>query len=282
MRRFLREPLLHFLLLGAALFAAYAMVSKRSGAEPGRIVITRGQVESLALGFAKTWQRSPTADELAGLVRERIREEVYYREGMALGLDQDDTVIRRRLRQKMEFISEDRAAPAEPSDADLTAYLAAHPDSFRVEPAFTFSQVYLDPGKHGANLARDAEALLTRLRRGDAKDEWSSLGDPFLLERRFTAIPENVVAKQFGAAFATALKGLAPGRWEGPIESGFGVHLVRVSERTEGHVPALADVRDAVRREWINARRVEANEQTYQELLKRYEVTVDLPGLPAQ
>ena len=207
-----------------------------------------------------------------------MRDEVYCREAMALGLDKDDTVIRRRLRQKMEFVSDDIAAQTEPTDADLNAYLQAHPDSFRVEPRFTFSQVYLNPEKHGENLARDTAQLLAQLNQAGGKADVSALGDSFLLEHTFAAAPASEVAKQFGEKFAAKLGELAPGQWQGPVESGYGVHLVLVSERTEGRLPALAEVRDAVRREWANARRLEANEKLYEAMLTRYVVTIERPA----
>jgi hypothetical protein len=279
LKKFLREPLLHFLLLGAAIFAAYSFVSKRSSAEPGKIVITQGQVESLATGFARTWQRPPTDQELTGLLRDRVREEVYYREALALGLDKDDTVIRRRLRQKMEFVSDDLAAQAEPTDADLNAYLQAHADKFPVEQRFTFRQVYLNPDKHRATLAGDSARLLAQLKQSGDNADVSTLGDTFLLEHHFTALPASEIAKQFGEQFAAKLPELPPGQWQGPIESGYGVHLVKVTERSEGRLPALADVRQVVRRESDNARRQKANEQFFQELLKRYVVTIEQPKL---
>ena len=210
-----------------------------------------------------------------GLVRDHVREEVYCREAMALGLDKDDTVIRRRLRQKMEFVSDDIAAQTEPTDADLTTYLLAHPDAFRVEQRFTFRQVYLNPERHGEHLARDAAQLLAQLNQAGNTIDPSALGDAFLLEEQFAAVPGSEVAKQFGESFAETLTGLQPGQWQGPVESGYGVHLVLVSKRTEGRLPELADVRDIVRREWDNARRLEANGKFYQELLKRYTVTIE-------
>jgi hypothetical protein len=275
MKKLLREPLLHFLLLGAAIFAAYSLVSKRGAVEPGTIVITQGQIEHLATGFAKTWQRPPTEQELAGLIRDRVREEVFCREAVALGLDQDDTVIRRRLRQKMAFVSDDIAAQTEPTDADLNAYLKAHPDSFRVEQRFTFQQVYLNPQKHGDRLPQDVAQLLAQLNQAGNRTDVAELGDSFLLEHDFTAVPVGEITKQFGEGFAAKLSGLQPGQWQGPVESGYGVHLVKISERTEGRQPELADVREAVRREWDNARRLDGNEKFYQELLKRYTVTIE-------
>jgi len=276
MKRILKEPLLHFLLLGAGLFIAYGMLQQPgAGNDSGTIVVTMAQVENLAATFAKTWQRPPTPEELAGLVRGRVREEVYYREAMALGLDKDDTVIRRRLSQKMEFISDDISAQAEPSDAELTAYLETHADSFRVEPHFAFRQVYLNPVKHGDNLARDATQLLAQLNRAGAQSDVSRFGDALMLDHQFPASSASEIGKQFGEQFAARLSALTPGQWQGPIESGYGLHLVWVSERTEGRLPVLADVRDAVRRDWKNARRLEANDKFYQELLKRYTVTIE-------
>jgi hypothetical protein len=275
MKRLLKEPLLHFLMLGAVIFAVYHWLPKRNNSEPGNILITQGEIENLATIFARSWQRPPTEEELAGLVRDRVREEVYCREARALGLDTDDSVIRRRLRQKMEFVSDDIVSQAEPSDADLNAYLQAHPDSFRLEPRFTFRQVYLNPEKHRQNLASDAAQLLAQLNQAGAKADVSEVGDPSLLESTFKSVPASEVATQLGEKFAAKLDELTPNQWQGPVESGYGMHLVFVEERIKGRVPELAEVRDAVHREWANARRLEANEKFYQGLLKHYTVTIE-------
>jgi PPIC-type PPIASE domain len=278
MKRLLKEPLLHFLVLGAAIFAVYHWLPKRNNSEPGNIVITQGEIEYLATVFARSWQRPPTEEELAGLVRDRVREEIYCREALALGLDSDDVVIRRRLRQKMEFVSDDLAAQAEPSDADLNAYLQAHSDSFRLEQRLTFRQVYLNPEKHGENLARDAAQLLAQLNQAGKKVDVSAVGDPSLLESTFKSVPASEIAGEFGEKFAAKVDELSPGRWQGPVESGYGLHLVFVEERIQGRVPELAEVRDAVRHEWANARRLESNDKFYQGLLKRYTVTIEQPS----
>jgi hypothetical protein len=274
-KRLLKEPLAHFLMLGALLFGGYGLLNRGDEPEAGRIVVTQGKVENLQASFSRVWQRPPSAAELEGLVQDYIREEVLAREAMALGLDKDDTIIRRRLRQKMEFISDDIAAQAEPTDAELSAYLTAHPDSFRVEQRFTFSQVYLNPEKHGDNLARDTARLLAQLSQAGGKTDPAVLGDSLLLEHQFVAVLAGEVAKQFGEKFAVELGQLPPGEWHGPVESGYGVHLVLVSERTEGGLPALAEVHDLVRREWANTRRLESNDKFYQELLKRYSVSIE-------
>jgi hypothetical protein len=281
MKRILREPLLHFLLLGAVIFAAYSLVAQRRGNEPGSIVISAAQVAAIELGFTRTWHRPPSRVELEGLIRDRVREEVYYREAMALGLDKDDTIIRRRLRQKLEFLTDDVVAETQPTDAELNAYLTAHPDSFRLQRDFTFSHVYLNPAKHGENLARDTAAVLARLNQAGGKADASALGDSFLLGYTFAAAPGSEIAAQFGPQFAARLGQLPPGQWQGPIESGYGVHLVFVSDRTEGRVPRLDEVRDAVAREWDNARRLAANNSLYEDMLKRYAVTIEAPRVTA-
>jgi hypothetical protein len=273
----LREPLLHFVLLGAVMFVIYGLVSEEPSGKPGHIVVTQGTVDNLAATFARVWRRPPTDQELEGLIQDYVREEVLYREALALGLDRDDTLIRRRLRQKMEFVSEDVAAQAEPSDDDLRAYLQAHPEAFAVEPHFTFRQVFLDPLRRGAHLARDVDRLRAELRhRGHTADP-AELGDAFLLPHRFDNVSATEVRTIFGDTFAAGLSALTPGQWQGPVPSGYGVHLVYVGERTAARIPELADVREAVRRAWANARRLEANETFYRTLLRRYTVTIERP-----
>jgi parvulin-like peptidyl-prolyl cis-trans isomerase-like protein len=274
--RFLREPLVHFLLLGALIFGAFKFISSEI-IEPGKILISQGRIESLEIAFSRTWRRPPTASELEELVRDYIREEVFAREAVAVGLDKDDTIIRRRLRQKLEFVSEDVTALAEPTDEQLRAYLKEHPEAFRGDRWFTFRQVYLDPQRRGANLGRDAAQLLAQLRRAGSNADIAALGDSLMLENEFKALPASEAVKQFGEKFVANLGEIRAGQWQGPIESGFGVHLVFMSERTDGSLPALEDVRPAVRREWANARRVDANEKFYQTILHRYVVTIERP-----
>ena len=275
MNRILREPLLHFLLLGGAMFAASGLLSKGGSGEPGRIVVSQGQLATMREAFSRTRQRLPTREEWDGLIRARVREEVYYREALALGLDKDDSIIRRRLQQKMEFVSDDVVAQDQPTEAELNTYLQAHPEQFRAEPRFTFRQVYLNPERRGPNLSRDAAELLARLNQAGDSARVTAMGDALMLAPSFTAAPAGEIAGQFGKEFAAQLDTLQPRRWQGPIKSAFGAHIVFVSERRGGDLPALADVRDEVRREWQEARRREASERFYQQLLKRYAVTIE-------
>jgi parvulin-like peptidyl-prolyl cis-trans isomerase-like protein len=277
MKRIFKEPLLHFLLLGVAIFAVYRVISKPGDLKPETIVVTRAQITAIADGFTRTWRRPPMPEELEGLIRDRVQEEVYCREAIALGLDKDDMIIRRRLRQKMEFVTDGVAKVAEPTENELGEYLQAHADTFRVQRQFTFSHVFLDPQKHGEALAQDTAQLLAQLKRAGSKADVSALGDPFLLDHSFVALPSGEATKQFGEKFAAKLGELSLGQWQGPIESGYGLHLVLVTERTEGRLPALTEVREAVKREWTNSRRLQENDKFYAALLKHYVVTIEAP-----
>ena len=274
--KLLREPLVHFLILGAMLFGVFALLGERSSARTGQIVVTPGHIEHLTVSFTRTWQRPPTAPELAGLIEDYIREEVLYREAVAMGLDRDDTIVRRRLRQKLEFLTEETAETAPPADAELQTFLQQHADAFRVEPRLAFQHVYLSRDRRGDAIDTDARELLAQLTTGATTDT-AALGDPFLLPHAFVLLSRNEITRLFGDAFATQLQHLEPGHWVGPIESAYGLHLVFIHERTDGRLPALDEVRQAVQREWLAARRKELNEQFYQHLRARYTVVVEQP-----
>jgi parvulin-like peptidyl-prolyl cis-trans isomerase-like protein len=275
--KILREPLVHFILLGAVIFAVFGFVNRYRTNKPGEIVVTQGTVENIITGFTRTWQRPPTEDELRGLVRDYIREEAAYREALAEGLDRDDTIVRRRLRQKLEFLSDNIASRAEPTDADLQAFLQTHPAFFQSEPLFSFRQVYVNPGQHGANLSPYEARLLVHLQRAGPDADLSSLGDPFLLAQSFQDVSLAEVKQVFGDQFAAALSAVPTNQWQGPIASGYGAHMVFLSRHIASRLPALSEVRDQVRREWSDARRLEATEKFYQTLLRRYTVKVESP-----
>jgi hypothetical protein len=278
MKRLAREPLVHFLVLAALVFAAYAVIN-RGGAteEPQRITVTPAKIEQLSGLFAKTWQRPPTPAELKGLIDDFVKEEMYVREALALGLDQDDTVIRRRLRLKMEFMTDAEAGATPPTDAELQAWLDAHPDDFRKPPEVAFEQVFLNPQTRGAAAAADAGALLAALR-GPAGLDAAKAGDPTLLPFALPLSPSAQVAGTFGADFARAIETLPDGEWSGPVASGYGLHLVRITQRKAGTMPTLAEARAAVEREWMNARRQDVERRRLEDLLKKYEVVIEPPA----
>jgi len=293
MKRLLREPLVHFLIVGAVLVTASSFVSDSDIPRDDEIVISAGQIEHLAARYARTWQRPPTPVELKGLIDEYVREEVAYREGVAIGLDSDDAIIRRRIRQKLDFIAVDIASLVDPTEKDLEAYLAEHPDDFRVEPRFTFVQVYFDAGQRGDDLQADAGQILNKLNSNPAMDV-RELGDRTLIAPTQKDISLQEISSLFGRDFAAAMEtlqspanelkneagdqeGAEQGPWFEPFESGYGLHLVRIVSVTEARNPKLEEIREVVRREWENSRRIEAKKQFYSELLERYEITVEWP-----
>jgi hypothetical protein len=273
----LQEPLLHFSVLGIALFAvASYWGDATAGPEDNEIVVTAGKVRSLAHIFQRTWQRPPTQSELDALIEDFVNEEVFYREALAMGLDRDDTIIRRRLRQKLEFVAEDLADSVEPTDEELAEYMAARRETYRLENQATFTQVYFSPQRRAEALHADLEQALQTLRGNDAADV-TEFGDPLLLPTYHESVREREIASMFGREFSQSLQKAETGRWSGPIESSYGLHLVKVDERTPGRVPTLDEVRDVVRRDWFADRRAESKRRFYDSLRERYEVIVDMP-----
>jgi hypothetical protein len=276
--RLLREPLLHFLLIGVGLFLLYGALNGGRSQAPREIVISKARVDALAENFASVWMRPPTATELKGLVDDYIAEEIYYREAIAMGLDQDDTVIRRRLRQKLEFISEGAAEATEPSEAELQAYLDQHADKFALPARLTFQQVYLSSDRRGKNVRADAEKLLAELRAGRGPADPREAGDPTLLPPEMAAASPQDIANTFGEEFAAQIEEAPVGQWSGPIESGFGLHVVKVDERTAGKTPTLAEIRPIVLREWQSEERRRQNQVLLDALKSKYEVRIEGPA----
>jgi hypothetical protein len=272
----LREPLLQFIVLGAALFGFFQLVDRKKADAPERIVVSAARIDNLADGFARTWRRPPGREELQGLVDDYIRDEVFYREGRAAGLDRDDVIIRRRVRQKMEFFAEDISA-AEPSEEQLAAYLRSNPERFKTEERLSFHQIFLSATRRAETLEDDIKRLANDLVHADATIDATALGDAFLLGDEFHAMSVSELTGIFGDNFSKRISVTEQGRWHGPIASSFGQHFVYVSEHIPGGVPPLDAVRDAVHREWSNARRLEAEQKLYRSLRERYEIVVESP-----
>lgn len=277
LRRWVREPLIQFMAIGLVFYLVFAWRDD-NGPNSNRIVITQGQVDALAAGFAGIWQRPPSEHELKSLVDDFVREEIATREAMRIGLDRDDVIIRRRLRQKVEFLTEDASNASPPTDAELQAYLNQHPDKFRTEAAVAFRQVFLNPTSRHAAMAHDAKVLLARLSTTGAAADIKTLGDPLMLPNEMPLSSRSEVSRLFGNGFADEVMKLTPGRWSGPIESAYGFHLVFASDRVEGRLPSLAQIRPLVEREVLSARQTRELDSVYDQLLKRYHVTMETHG----
>jgi hypothetical protein len=268
-RQIVREPLLHFLLIGLAFFLLYGVVSP--GDSAGRtITISEGEVDALRRQYAALWGGPPTEAQLTALIESRVRDEILYREGLAQGLERDDPVIKRRIRQKVEVMAEEAGADEAPTDAVLTAYLQSHRDAFMKPAVVSFEQVYFNP--QGPDTPASVAAARARLNAGASV---AGLGQPTMLPARVTASDVDLVARDFGADFAAALVKLPVGQWSGPIGSGVGVHLVRLAALVPPALPPLADVRAKVVREWENDRRVAASEASYARARARYDVVIE-------
>jgi len=269
-----REPLVHFLVIGAVLFVTFDLRQGDSGEAENLILISSGQVDQFSAQFERTWIRPPTDAELAALVEGYIRDEVYYREARAMGLDENDGIVRQRMRLKLEFLLEDLAGQASPDDEQLTEFMLRHPDRFQIEPRISFTQVYLSPDKR-QDLAADSTEMLARLTGGAAPE---TEGDRLMVDQTHTLASQYRIENVFGASFAEQLVALEPNGWIGPILSGYGAHLVKVTEKQAGRFPQLSEIRDEVALGYSVERRQELKDVTYARLREGYEVIVEAAG----
>jgi hypothetical protein len=280
MNKILREPLLHFLFLGGLLFFAYELVSDQfsSGDAPRQeIVITSGQVDALITGFEKTWQRLPSPAELDGIVEFTIREEVLYREALAMGLDRNDGIIRRRLKQKIEFLTDDIATIRVPTDSELETFLRDNPETFREDASYSFHQVFINSDTRGESAIAYANDLLAQLQSADLDTRAiEATGDQLrMLATSFENIDENGVRRTLGSLFLEGLQEIEVGSWQGPIRSGFGMHLIYLDSIIAREAPELESVRAAVVSEWTLEQQRLMNEEVYANLRAKYTITLD-------
>jgi len=278
LRRWLKEPLFHFLLIGACLFALFDQIADRESAPENHIVISAADIGRMNALFERKWRRLPTAEELRGLIDATVREEILYREALAMGLDQDDTIVRRRMAQKVEFLFDDLADTAPPAEEELQGFLDDNADRFTKPARMSFSHVYLSTDKRGAGAADDAQRILASFEAQPAALDPTAVGDRFMVGYSFENQSGRQVARLFGAPFAEALAAVEAGSWHGPIASGYGLHLVYVTKRTEPRLPPLAEIREAVLYELLAERRLQANRKFYESMRERYTVTVERPA----
>jgi len=280
-RRWLREPLIHFLLIGALLFAVDCYVQPARGAPPSskQIQLSLEELAQLALIFQSQWRREPTPEEFNRLVEQKIQAEILYREALAMGLDKGDEIVKRRMAQKMQFLAEDVGAAREPGTADLKSWFEKNSAKFAEPNRVSFRHLYFSPDGRGNRARDDAEKALGQLasESRDAKRA-TSIADPFMFQDYYRERAPDQLAKEFGPRFALAVAKLAPGSWQGPIESGYGWHLVFVDTAIPGRVPAFEEIESEVKSAWLNERKEKAWQEAYKELRAKY--TVLLPALP--
>ena len=271
--KLLREPLLHFFVLGLLLFLLYGLVSDESAIEPDEIVLDQGRLAALEAGFEKTWRRSPTDDELQSLIDAWVREEVLYREGLSIGFDQNDPVIRRRVAQKMTFVA-DGMVPESPTEQELEAWLSDNIASYEIPASYSLRQVYIDPQRHPDDLEAVLARTKTALQNGD---DPALHGDSSLLLSAVESASSLDVARIFGSEFVEGLAGVTVGEWSGPVQSGYGLHLVLVSDYVAARDPVLEEVRAAVERDVLSEKAKQINDAFYASLRQNYTVRIETP-----
>lgn len=268
-----QEPLVHFLLAGLLVFGIASWRGTAVDPADRTIKIDEDRVGLLAQQFEQTWQRSPSGAEVDQLIRDYVREEIYYREALRMGLDQDDPIIRRRLRSKMEFLAASQVESAIPTDAELQAWMARNPGRYAPGSRYSFDQVYIGPA-NDPDIDQRVETALARLRAGAVP---TSVGQPLSVPARLEDKGVDAISNDFGDGFAAALRTLKSGDWSGPIASGFGMHLVRITQITPGTPPQLADVRQRVENDWRAATLEARQAKAYQALLDGYSVQIKKP-----
>lgn len=269
------QPLVHFLIAGVLLFAGATFFESRSSTTSKTIQVTSVEVQRLKDVWSRQYGRNPSAVELKNLVEESVREEIYYREAIASGLDKGDSIIRRRLVEKMEFLSQEIAA-GDPSDSELQEYFLKNRNKFEAPAQAAFVHIFFSPAKHGSALDADVQNALSRLRSEKTNSSLASeLGDSFMLQNEYPPQSRDEVNALFGDQFADGLFAQIPGQWAGPIRSSYGIHLVRIEQFKPAHIPELAEIRNQVVTAYKNDRLQTATEAYYAGLRQRYSVKID-------
>jgi len=275
--KLLREPLVHFMFIGAVIYLLYGVFSEPvPEAGDKTIVVSAGEIAWMQSSWQKRWNRPPTAAEFDGLIQQYVKETVLYREALTMGLNQHDQVIRRRLAQKLEFLAKDLVALTPPTDDELQMYFSEHLDRYQEPVLYTFTQVFIDPDKRGDTTLAKAEAVkVTLIAEGKAIDDAGALGDDFMLQNYYPEKDQVEIQKLFGSGFTESLVELSPGQWHGPVLSGYGVHLVYVSSISEPPAPVFTEVREHVEQDWKMEKGEELNDKFYASLREQYTVVIE-------
>jgi len=281
--KFFREPLVQFFFIGMFIYGAYALYGVQDeGFEDNTIVVDSARIRAFVIAWESRWNRAPTERELNGLINQFVREDILYREAIAMGLDKDDPITRRRMAQKLEFLTKDIARLKEPAEGELERYFEEKKDRFQAPDLITFSLVFIDPEKRGDATLDDAALLLAELQAaGPPGSSTLDKGDRFMLQNYYPQKTELDVRKLFGSGFATAVMQLEQGQWHGPVLSGYGVHLVYVDALVKAPPPVLEDVRKVVFQNWQADQQEKFNETFFENLKSRYEIVIEEASLRA-
>ncbi len=275
--RWLKEPLFHFLLIGAGIFVLFYQVADPSSERPDRIVVTTDDIKQMSALWSRRWQRPPTPTELDGLIESRIREEVLYREALDLGLERDDTIVRRRMAQKMEFLFLDLTESTPPTDEELEVFLRENSERFQQSARYSLMHVYLSTEQDAEQAYANAQLLLDDLRiQGEGADP-VAVSDLFMLGHHLEDSSEQEIARLLGQDFVNDLSGLPVRQWQGPIQSAYGLHLVYVQTHTAARLPPLAEIRERVLTKLQFEQRRKVNDLMIKGLKDRYKIIIENP-----
>ncbi len=273
----IREPLFHFLIIGVLLYCLYGLFANQATNEPDNtITVTAAQIDWLEQTWQKRWNRPPTSKERQGLIDAYVKESIMYRQALAIGLDRDDTIIRRRLAQKLEFLTRDLTEIISPSKEELRTYFDMHQDKYQIPASLSFGHVYFSTDKRQEQTVADAQEALAKLQSEKGLTQsFKDMGDPFMLQQYYPDKTEQEILRLFGSEFSQKTFQFPVGQWSGLVESAYGLHVVYVHDHTESTMPNLADIQDRVLQDWVDDKRREVNEKFYASLLSRYEVIVE-------
>lgn len=268
-KKFINEPLLHFLLIGATLFLLYTIVNPENS-NGKRIVVDDGRINHLSVMFEKTWNRRPSEQELKKIIDDYVLEEIYYRQALEMGIDKNDVMIRRRLRQKMEFFTAAATSMVKPEDAELEAYLQRNADKYKIDSRYSFEHIYISTDRSKTELTAKLKQVQKALHNGQLLS-----GDISLLPKQVEKASASNVESMFGQNFTQKLDTLVLNEWSKPLKSGLGVHFVKLTERSPGTWPALQEVREQVIRDWMYQRTQKIRSDIERQMLDEYDVVVN-------
>ena len=270
LRPLLKDPFLHFFIIGALLFVSYLWINPTSMADDNEIVVDAGRIEQFRARFERTWNRAPTDAELQGIIDNYIVDEILYRQALSMGLDNNDSVIRRRLRQKLEFLTMEAISLEEPSEADLQQYLEQNPEQFQSAARFSFEQVYINTDQPADQWQSQVAIIQEQLRKGE-----QVTGSRSLIPASFQQATDFEIDRIFGSGFAASLAKLPLDKWSDPLASGLGVHFVRLSSHQPSTIPPLVSVQKEVLREWRNTRNQQKKAELLEQLKANYSIVIE-------